>query len=141
VWACYPEWIERFQLRDRKRPNIKEGMEHVQYTSKTSKYFREGLNLPFTALDLRHRWAVRTLEFGLPYELAAKQMGHSTAVHERTYHRWITAETHQRAYDALTQRADRPRAPGQIQPGSHATGTADLGESKGDSCSANDGPS
>jgi integrase len=110
VWACYPEWVEAFKLRDRLLPKVT-GKEHVDYTRRTSKHFHEVLKLPFTALDLRHRWAIRTLEFGLPYELAAKQMGHSVAVHERTYHRWLTADTHQKAYDALMLRGDRPVAP------------------------------
>jgi integrase len=110
IWACYPEWVERFQLRDRVLPNVT-GKEHTDYTRRVGKYFKQTAKLPFTALDLRHRWAVRTLEFGLSHELAAKQMGHSVPVHERTYHRWITAETHQQAYDALMMRSDRPLPP------------------------------
>lgn len=108
VWACYPEWVDQFNLRQKKLPPVT-GKEHCDFTNRVCKFF--GRAIPFDALDLRHRWAVRTLEFGLPYELAAKQMGHSVTVHERTYHRWITADTHQRAFDALMLRGDRPLPP------------------------------
>jgi integrase len=108
VWACYPEWVDRFNLRSRILPDVT-GKQHADFTERVCKFF--GREIPFHALDLRHRWAVRTLEFGLPCELAAKQMGHSVAVHERTYHRWISADTHQRAYDVLMMRDDRPKAP------------------------------
>jgi integrase len=110
VWACYPEWVDQFNLRDRILPNVN-CTQHSDYTHRACKYFHETAKLPHTALDLRHRWAIRTLEFDLPHQLAAKQMGHSVAVHERTYHRWITADTHQRAYDALMLRSDRPVPP------------------------------
>ncbi|MGJ3253839.1 MAG: site-specific integrase [Elainellaceae cyanobacterium] len=108
VWACYPEWVDEFGLRNRMLPPVT-GKEHSDYTARVTNYL--GPKLPFHPLDLRHRWAIRTLEFGLPWELAAKQMGHSNAVHERTYHRWITDEVHQRAFDAIMMRSDRPKPP------------------------------
>lgn len=110
VWACYPEWVDDFGLRTKHLPNVT-GKEHADYGARVTHYFADRLQLPFTALDLRHRWAVRTLEFGLPVELAAKQMGHSVDVHTNTYHRWITADVHQRAFEALMMRVDRPKAP------------------------------
>jgi integrase len=107
VWPCYPEWIDDFCLRRKILPEIT-GRQHTDYTHRVSNYFSK---LPFGALDLRHRWAVRTLEFGLDISLAAQQMGHSVRVHQETYHHWITAAVHQRAFEALMLRADRPRAP------------------------------
>jgi integrase len=109
VWACYPEWIEQFKLRDRILPPIT-GKSHEDYTQRVCKFFGRCPG-NFTALDLRHCWAVRTLLCGLPVEVAAKQMGHSVAVHEKTYHRWITQDVHQRIYDAVMQRPDRPLPP------------------------------
>jgi len=108
VWACYPEWIDQFKLRERILPPVT-GQTHDDYTQRVCKFF--GRTARFTALDLRHCWAVRTLLCGLPYEVAAKQMGHSVAVHERTYHRWITQDVHQRIYNAVMNRSDRPPAP------------------------------
>ncbi|MFM8935376.1 MAG: tyrosine-type recombinase/integrase, partial [Vulcanococcus sp.] len=46
--------------------------------------------LPLTPYDLRHAWAVRTIHIGLPDTVAARMMGHSVAIHTRTYHHWIT---------------------------------------------------
>ncbi|MEM9120340.1 MAG: hypothetical protein AAGD09_21010 [Cyanobacteria bacterium P01_F01_bin.56] len=62
--------------------------------------------LPFAPYDLRHAWAVRTLLFGWPVELSARQMGHSVEVHTRTYQRWITRQQTQQVYDLLVNLAD-----------------------------------
>lgn len=110
VWAYYPEWIEQFDLRCRVLPRVT-GKEHADFTHRACKYYGQYAKLPFTPLDLRHRWAIRTLEFGLPTDLSAKQMGHSVMVHERTYQRWIKQDVHQRMYEILTARSDRPKAP------------------------------
>jgi len=50
-----------------------------------SHYFRRWAKIPFPPYDLRHCWAVRTLEFGLDVSLAAAQMGHSVQVHTELY--------------------------------------------------------
>lgn len=109
VWPCYPEWAERWALNkpvvpgiDLERTNQKIGHSVTEYLSP---------KLPFTPYDLRHAWAVRTISFGWPDALAAQQMGHSLAVHNRTYQRWISKRDHQRMYDILLKRADRPRPP------------------------------
>lgn len=109
VWAFYPEWVEQFELRNGQLPPGESGS-HAAYGHRVTTQFSR-YQVPFSPYDLRHRWAVRTLEFGLPDSHAAKQMGHSVTVHERIYHHWITAETHQRAFDALMMRGDRPHPP------------------------------
>ncbi len=116
VWACYPEWVDLFDLRNAELPPIT-GKNNSDLGGKVSKYFKaRGLMTPYT---LRHCWAVRTLEFGLPVELAAIQMGHSVQVHTEIYHHWINDRHHQRAYDLIMARSDRPKAP-QRSP-SHST--------------------
>ncbi|WP_416671582.1 site-specific integrase [Egbenema bharatensis] len=109
VWAFYPEWVEQFGLRDGQLPPGESGS-HAAYGHRVTNQFSR-YEVPFSPYDLRHRWAVRTLEFGLPDSHAAKQMGHSVTVHEKIYHHWITAETHQRAFDVLMLRGDRPQPP------------------------------
>lgn len=109
VWSYYPEWIELFNLREPILPAVT-GKEHQDFTNRVCKFFGR-LKPGFTALDLRHAWAVRTLLYGLPYEMAARQMGHSVEVHEKTYHRWIKADHHQKMFEALAGRTDRPKAP------------------------------
>lgn len=133
VWACYPEWVETFDLQTVQLPEVS-GADHAAYGQRVTQYFGNVLELPFTALDLRHRWAIRTLEFGLPVELSAKQMGHSVKVHCETYHRWITADVHQRAFNALMMRSDRPHPPTlQPPPNSAACDTDRSSGRRGDS--------
>ena len=67
--------------------------------------------MPFVPYDLRHTWAVRTLLFGWPVELSARQMGHSVDVHTGTYQRWIDREKIQAVYDLLGTRSNRPKPP------------------------------
>ena len=60
--------------------------------------------------DLRHAWAVRTIHIGLPDTVAARMMGHSVAIHTRTYHHWITRRDQQQAVDAaLARQSERQR--------------------------------
>ena len=56
-------------------------------------------------------WAIRTLEFGLDISLAAQQMGHSAQVHSELYHHWISERHHQRAFELMMHRSERPDAP------------------------------
>jgi integrase len=109
VWPCFPEWAEGWELDRRvlppvdvSRPNQKIGHSVTKYLSPL---------LPFQPYDLRHAWAVRTLLFGWPIELSARQMGHSVEVHSRTYQRWISSQQIESVYQLLVARADRPRPP------------------------------
>ncbi|WP_103666405.1 integrase [Pseudanabaena sp. BC1403] len=109
VWACYPEWVETFQIKNVCLPSVT-GKANVNLGERVSKAFKR-YGVPFAPYDLRHCWAVRSLEFGLDISLAAQQMGHSTKVHSDLYHHWISDRHHQKAYDLLMQRADRPKPP------------------------------
>lgn len=104
VWPIYPEWVDRFDLSVPKPPLV------ADFGEQCSKQFGR-YDLDFSPYDLRHAWAIRSMEFGLPIELAASQMGHSLQIHSRVYHRWISDRHHQRAYDVLINRPDRPHAP------------------------------
>lgn len=104
VWAFPSRWVDVFNLRIPVIPKVT-GKTHADYGERVSQYFGRDLELPFTAYDLRHCWAVRTMELGLDISLAAQQMGHSLKVHSDIYHRWISAATHQRAYESLMGRA------------------------------------
>ncbi|MEP0980540.1 hypothetical protein [Leptolyngbya sp. FACHB-17] len=109
VWAVYPEWWDKWQLWNVSRLPQVSGKNNRKLGHRvTAAFRRSGFRNPY---NLRHRWAVRTIEFGLPVELAAQQMGHSYKEHTNTYHYWITDEVHQRAYDLLMQRDDRPLPP------------------------------
>ncbi|NJM96341.1 MAG: site-specific integrase [Phormidesmis sp. RL_2_1] len=92
VWPFYPEWVDKFNLRTVTLPTINTDLTQTtlqlvgqQVTLQFKRY-----NLPFAPYDLRHAWAVRTIHMGLPDTVSARMMGHSVAIHNRTYHRWIT---------------------------------------------------
>lgn len=110
VWAFYPEWVTEFRLADVQLPGVELNRDNQALGHSVTEYFSD-FGIPFSPYALRHCWAVRALRLGFPYELAAKQMGHSIKVHERTYQRWIKPEVHQQAYDAIRSRGDRPAAP------------------------------
>ena len=65
---------------------------------RVSEQFRR-YKLPLRPYDLRHAWAVRTIHIGLPDSVAARMMGHSVYIHNKTYHHWITRRDQQQAVD------------------------------------------
>ena len=104
VWPCYPEWANEWALDCRHLPPVPRDRPNQKIGHSVTKYLSP--KLPFAPYDLRHAWAVRTLLFGWPVELSARQMGHSVEVHTRTYQRWITRQQTQQVYDLLVNRAD-----------------------------------
>ncbi|PSB18419.1 integrase [Phormidesmis priestleyi ULC007] len=109
VYPFYPEWLEQWNLRAVNLPKVS-GRNNSDLGSRVSHQFIR-YEVPFPAYNLRHAWAVRSMEFGLDISLAAQQMGHSVRVHSEIYHAWISEEVHQRAYEALMLRLDRPLPP------------------------------
>jgi integrase len=111
VWPFQPEWIDHFDLErlgtdphalpivnlDLRRTTLQ------QVGRRVAEQFRR-YGLPITPYDLRHAWAVRTIHIGLPDTVAARMMGHSVAIHTRTYHHWITRRDQQQAVDAALAR-------------------------------------
>jgi integrase len=109
VWPFYPEWVERFGLRQGSLPAINTDLTTttLQRVGQQVAIQFKRYGVPFSPYDLRHAWAVRTIHFGLPDTVAARMMGHSVAIHNRTYHRWITL----RDQRAAVQTALRQAAP------------------------------
>lgn len=102
VWPFYPEWVDRFNLSHGELPKINIDLTTTtlqrvgqQVTTQFRRY-----EIPFSPYDLRHAWAVRTILMGLPDAVAARMMGHSVQVHNRTYHRWMTHRDQQVAVQA-----------------------------------------
>ena len=111
VWPFQPEWVDLFDL-----PRLGEARQLLppvctdlrrttlqQVGRRVAEQFRR-YDLPLTPYDLRHAWAVRTIHIGLPDTVAARMMGHSVAIHTRTYHHWITRRDQQQAVDAALAR-------------------------------------
>ena len=111
VWPFQPEWVESFGLeclgeRPDLLPPVCTNLRHTtlqQVGRRVAEQFRR-YELPLTPYDLRHAWAVRTIHIGLPDTVAARMMGHSVAIHTRTYHHWITRRDQQQAVDAALAR-------------------------------------
>ncbi len=111
VWPFQPEWVERFELERLGSdpgllPPVRTDLRRTtlqQTGRRVAEQFRR-YDLPITPYDLRHAWAVRTIHIGLPDTVAARMMGHSVAIHTRTYHHWITRRDQQQAVDAALAR-------------------------------------
>jgi integrase len=111
VWPFQPDWVERFGLGavaagPQALPAVTTDLRHTtlqQVGRRVAEQFRR-YALPITPYDLRHAWAVRTIHIGLPDTVAARMMGHSVAIHTRTYHHWITRRDQQQAVDAALAR-------------------------------------
>ena len=99
VWPFYPEWVDRFELRQGDLPPINTDLATttLQRVGQQVALQFKRYGVPFSPYDLRHAWAVRTIHFGLPDTVAARMMGHSVAIHTRTYHRWITLRDQRQA--------------------------------------------
>jgi integrase len=111
VWPFQPQWVEHFGLErlggdPRLLPPVRTDLNRTtlqQVGRRVAEQFRR-YGLPITPYDLRHAWAVRTIHIGLPDTVAARMMGHSVAIHTRTYHHWITRRDQQQAVDAALAR-------------------------------------
>jgi integrase len=104
VSAVYPEWVERWNLLEGRPPKLgpyfrEDGQYNFRrYGERVSKAFGR-YEIPFHAYDLRHAYALRLMRFpGISDSTAAKLMGHSLAVHNRTYQRWLTARDQKTLY-------------------------------------------
>ena len=105
-WPFPPEWVQHFQLQDVRLPAVTTDLKRCTLQAvgrRVTDQFRR-YSLGFSPYDLRHAWAVRTIHLGLPDTVAARMMGHSVAIHTRTYHHWITRRDQQQAVDAALAR-------------------------------------
>jgi integrase len=109
VWPFYPEWVTQLNLQNVNLPKIQTDLTATtlqRIGQRVTSQFRR-YDIPFSPYDLRHAWAVRTIHFGLPDTVAARMMGHSVAVHTRTYHQWLTRRDQQQAVEAALSRSQR----------------------------------
>ncbi len=111
VWPFHPEWVELYELEQlaedsKLLPSINTDLTSTtlqQVGRRVTEQFRR-YELPLTPYNLRHAWAIRTIHIGLPDTVSARMMGHSVAIHNRTYHHWITRRDQQQAVDTALAR-------------------------------------
>ena len=98
--AILPQWAEQWSLIEVNRP-IVTGQRPSDYGNRNKRQFQR-YEVPFPAYNLRHAYALRgSLVLGLSTTDMAKMMGHSEAVHIRTYRRWLSEAEVQKNYDRL----------------------------------------
>jgi integrase len=107
VWPFHLEWIEAFNLRKVNLPKLNIDLDKttLQLVGQQVSLQFKRYNIPFAPYDLRHAWAVRTIGVGLPDTVSARMMGHSVAIHNRTYHRWISRRDQRAAVKAALNRS------------------------------------
>ncbi len=94
VWPLPEKWRHQFNLADVTFPNIKfEGRDNQQLGQRVSANWPH--NIPHIPYALRHAWAIRSAMMGIPDSIAARWMGHSVAVHAKTYHAAISQLQHE----------------------------------------------
>ncbi|MEL6321988.1 MAG: hypothetical protein AAFQ57_15285 [Cyanobacteria bacterium J06626_14] len=105
--ALYPEWVTQWDLVNGTPPRLSYS-EFQEYGNQVTYHFGR-CKFPFVAYDLRHAYAVRSIKFEIPVSIAARMMGHSVAVHTKTYHRWLSAPDQKAAYHRAI--SNGPKAP------------------------------
>ncbi|MCD8487502.1 MAG: tyrosine-type recombinase/integrase [Desertifilum sp.] len=99
VFPFDPAWYTRFELSRCLLPQCT-AKNNSDYGRRVTMFFQRN-KLPFRAYDLRHAWAIRTLQMGLEISLASQQMGHSVSVHTSIYHHWISLDVHRVAFQEI----------------------------------------
>jgi integrase len=112
VYPLFPEWATEWALADRHLPGLHDipSYSNVKLGTKAAGYFYER-KFPFVLYDIRHCFSRRCFEFGFTAEMGAKLMGHSVAIHTRTYKAWIDRGVYRKNYEAVIGRPDRPLPP------------------------------
>ena len=109
IYPFLPDWYEKFALYRPMLPFCK------NLTTRSNSYLgklihERLLDVGFCdagiekIYDLRHAWAVRCIYLGVPDKIAADQMGHSVAIHVKTYQRWISKEIHRKEFERVRDR-------------------------------------
>jgi integrase len=93
------DWWKEWELWEVELPAVTAGS-NSEFGNRVQQYFKRS-GCPFRPYDLRHAWAVRTLNLGLDLTLASQQMGHSVGIHTQIYHRWISEKIHEEAFERL----------------------------------------
>jgi integrase len=109
VFPCPSGWAEHFKVWEVQFPSFRtqlEGMNNNALGEKISSKFW-AMKLPFTPYALRHAYAVRTAVLGVEVAIASRWMGHSVAVHTRTYHQFLNEGHNIRAWEMMREREQK----------------------------------
>ena len=84
------EWIEKFDIHKLPKPP-RDVHGYSISTNCNAAIRRHGIGIRL--YDCRHAAAIRLLRAGVPSDIGAKLLGHSVAMFNETYARWISEET------------------------------------------------
>ena len=103
IWPVWPEWIDKFNLREPMLPPYKgdRGDDNQILGHKVILKFKRDIGVPFPLYNLRHKYAVRCIAFGVSDTMAARWMGHSVEVHRKTYQRWLSSRDQEQEFERL----------------------------------------
>ncbi len=108
VWPLPERWRYLFELDKVKLPNIRiAGRSNRELGQRISANLKG--KIPHHPYALRHAWAIRSAVMGVPDSIAARWMGHSVAVHAKTYH----AAIDQLQHEAIWRKANQAAAQGE----------------------------
>jgi hypothetical protein len=103
-----PEWVEFFDLANVKNSMFMGKMNRDnRLVRELSNYLGERFKtreVGFQPYDLRHRYAIRGHELGVPIDDMARWMGHSVETHTQTYQKWMKEETSHIVFDSMVER-------------------------------------
>jgi hypothetical protein len=108
IRPLYPEWAEKWELQNMRLPSLNVA-DNAELSTRTSVWFKR--NTTFKALDLRHCYARRCFEFDIKPDRAAYMMGHSLAVHMKTYRAWFDEQVYDAVYERAINSENRPLPP------------------------------
>ncbi len=98
VFPLFGNWVEEWNLKkaiippiNLDRPNKKIGQ------AVTQAFSRE--NTGFVPYALRDAYAIRAAVLGIDSAIAAKWMGHSLAVHQKDYQKYLDKEAHLKIWE------------------------------------------
>ncbi len=101
IFPLQQGWVTLFELRTI-APPASNGKTNQTRGEKISEGFKSW-GVPFPPYHLRHAWAVRAIHVGLDSSVAARMMGHSLTVHNRSYQKWLSETDIERAYGRVIQ--------------------------------------
>lgn len=113
VSSLYPEWETEWDLRRVRLPKIdyRSAYEAGKLGDKVARQFRR-FKIGFSPYDLRHAFAIRgSVTLGLPPATVAEMMGHTVAIHMKTYNRHIQGSQNRQVVDRVLSQPDRPKPP------------------------------
>lgn len=107
----YPEWVERWNLAQVKRPKVKVERGYKYLSAQSSQAFRRA-GVEWPPYDLRYAYGHRgSVLFGYEHGIMARMMGHSVDTHVRMYQRFIDDRLVRRKVADLKARPGLPEAP------------------------------